>query len=224
MIVQIYTAQTPDEAISLVDCGVDHIGVTPTSVGLPGEISLIQAKDIFTSIGLRAKKIALSVSTDLSEIIEMVRIVNPDVLHMCGDLEKMTPEKIGELRKLLPPIKIMQAIPVIDHSGLAIARAYQSIVDFFILDSYSDSIGGIGAAGFTHDWNISRQIVNTSSIPTILAGGLSPENVKEAIRFVKPWGVDSLTKTNLFLENGKFIKDIVKVQEFVKNAKYPTDS
>jgi len=61
--------------------------------------------------------------------------------------------------------------------------------------------------------------VEQSQIPVILAGGLSPENVVEAIQQVRPWGVDSLTKTNEMQGEGKFRKDLEKVRLFVEKAK-----
>jgi phosphoribosylanthranilate isomerase len=219
MIVQIYTVQSPEEGIALAECGVDHIGITPAEHGLPGEISNEYAAEIFKAIGNKAVKVALTVDSDLNKIVEMVKTVQPDILHLCGDLKLVTPEKVVELRGLLPGMKIMQAIPVMDMGALQIAREYELVADYFILDSYSDSIGGIGAAGFTHDWSISRAIVEQAKIPVILAGGLAPENVEEAIRQVHPWGVDSLTRTNEVLGNGKFRKDLDRVREFVERAK-----
>lgn len=219
MIVQIYTVQSPEEGIALAECGVDHIGITPSEHGLPGEISNELAAEIFKSIGDKAVKVALTVDSDLNKIIEMVKTVQPDILHLCGDLKLVTPENVVDLRRLLPGMKIMQAIPVMDMSALQVARDYEPVADYFILDSYSDQIGGIGAAGFTHDWSISRAIVEQAKIPVILAGGLAPENVEEAIRQVRPWGVDSLTRTNEVLGEGKFRKDLGRVREFVMNAK-----
>jgi len=219
MIVQIYTVQNPEEGIALAELGVDQIGITPSDHGLPGELSNEAAAEIFSAIGNRAVKVALTVDSDLVKIVDMVYIVKPDILHLCGDLKLVTPEKVVELRGMLPGMQIMQAIPVMDVSALQIAREFESVSDYFILDSYSPQIGGIGAAGFTHDWSISRAIVEQSRIPVILAGGLSPENVEEAIRSVQPWGVDSLTKTNLPLGEGKFRKDLEKVRLFVERAK-----
>jgi len=219
MIVQIYTVQSPEEGIALAECGVDHIGITPAKHGLPGEISNEYAAEIFEAIGNKAVKVALSVDSDLETIVEMVKTVKPDILHLCGDLKLVTPEKVLALRGMLPGMKIMQAIPVMDETALQIANDFEAVSDFFILDSYSPQIGGIGAAGFTHDWRISRAIVEQSRIPVILAGGLSPENVEEAIRQVRPWGVDSLTRTNKVLGEGKFRKDLERVRLFVKRAK-----
>jgi phosphoribosylanthranilate isomerase len=74
-------------------------------------------------------------------------------------------------------------------------------------------------SGETHDWNISREIVRQIKIPVILAGGLSPENVAEAISHVQPWGVDSLTHTNQLLPDGSFRKDIDRVGKFMRAGK-----
>ena len=219
MIVQIYTVQSPAEGLALASLGVDHIGITPSDHGLPGEISNAYAAEIFAAIGEKAVKVALTVDSDLLKIVDMVKTVKPDILHLCGDLKLVTPKKVVELRGLLPGMQIMQAIPVMDETALQIARDYEEVSDYFILDSYSDQIGGIGAAGFTHDWSISRAIVDQSQIPVILAGGLSPDNVADAIQKVQPWGVDSLTRTNLPLGDGKFRKDLELVKLFVERAK-----
>jgi phosphoribosylanthranilate isomerase len=219
MIVQIYTVQSPAEGLALASLGVDHIGITPSDHGLPGEISNVYAAEVFAAIGDKAVKVALTVDSDLMKIVDMVKTVKPDILHLCGDLKLVTPKKVVELRGLLPGMQIMQAIPVMDETALQIARDYEEVSDYFILDSYSDQIGGIGAAGFTHDWSISRAIVEQSQIPVILAGGLSAENVEDAIQQVQPWGVDSLTRTNLPLGDGKFRKDLELVKLFVERAK-----
>lgn len=124
------------------------------------------------------------------------------------------------MRGMLPAgMKIMQAIPVGKGDSVALALAYQAVSDYLILDTDVDHIGGIGASGEVHDWNLSREIVEKTDIPVILAGGLSAENVAEAIAFVNPWGVDSLTHTNRPFGADGFRKDVEKVRRFVKNAK-----
>lgn len=220
MIIQIYTTQTPEEGLALAQLGVDYIGITPSNKGLPGEVSGGQGRLIFESIGNHAVRVALTVEEDLDVITAMVKLVRPDVLHLCGNPDSMvSPEGAAELKRRIPGLKIMQAVPVIDSSALKVAEAYQSVADYLILDSFSPTVGGVGAAGFTHDWSVSRQIVLQSRLPVILAGGLSPENVAEAIHAVQPWGVDSLTKTNFPLGDGKFRKDLDLVKAFVENAR-----
>ena len=112
----------------------------------------------------------------------------------------------------------MQAISVEDMSAVKFAKEYEDVSDYFILDTSTSLVKGVGASGKVHDWNVSKAIVDSVKIPVVLAGGLSPENVREAIERVKPWGVDSLTHTNKTLDDGNFVKDIIKVREFFINA------
>jgi len=221
MKVQIYTLQSVEEALEVVSVGVHNIGITPASIGLPGEISYEVARDICKKVD-DATKVALSVSSNIDEIIEMVMFVNPDILHLCGEPGELNingvqslKERLEKLDKALP---IMQAISVDDMSALDLAKEYEAISDYFILDTSTSAVQGVGASGNVHDWNVSKAIVDSVSIPVVLAGGLSPENVQEAISKVKPWGVDSLTHTNKFLKDGSFTKDIKKVREFYINA------
>ena len=221
MIIQIYTMQSVEEAHAVIDQGVNHIGLTPSNCGLPGEISYELAREIVESVGDRATKVALSVDKDLNEIARMAKIVRPDILHLCAPFGDVTVEMVRELRPLLPEgMRIMQAIPVgTSREAVEIALAYQEVADVLILDSVAPEIGGIGASGATHDWNISREIVDKTRIPVILAGGLKADNVAEAIRVVQPWGVDSLSHTNEPLPGGGFRKDIAKIRQFVDAAR-----
>jgi len=221
MIVQIYTLQSVEEAIEVISVGVDNIGITPASIGLPGEISYETAKDICKKVE-GGTKVALSVSSNIDEIIEMVMFVCPDVLHLCGEPGELNVNAVRSLKERLQKfdkgLPIMQAISVDDMSALDFAKEYEEISDFFILDTSTTAVQGVGASGNVHDWNVSKAIVDSVDIPVILAGGLSAENIKEAISIVHPWGVDSLTHTNKFLKDGSFIKDIEKVREFYINA------
>jgi len=221
MKVQIYTLQSVEEALEVVSVGVDNIGITPASIGLPGEISYETAKDICEKVE-DATKVALSVSSNIDEIVEMVQFVDPNVLHLCGEPGELNTNGMKSLKERLQKynkdLPIMQAISVDDISALDFAKEYEHISDYFILDTSTAAVQGVGASGNVHDWNVSKAIVESVSIPVILAGGLSPENVQEAISTVHPWGVDSLTHTNKFLNDGSFIKDIEKVREFYINA------
>ena len=221
MIIQIYTIQSKTEALELVNLGVDNIGLTPASIGLPGEISPDLAKDIFENV--KAKhNIALSVSNKISEIVEMCLFVKPDVLHLCGEPGNLSDKEINLIRTKIsseiPNIKIMQAVSVDNWDAVNVAIKYSKLADFLILDTSTKDVEGIGASGAIHDWNISKTIVDSVSIPVILAGGLSPDNVSDAIARVKPWGVDSLTHTNKYNIDGSFVKDLGKVNQFITNS------
>jgi len=140
-------------------------------------------------------------------------------LHLCGLAGSLAPEAVRELRMRLPGLPIMQAVSVTGPEAIDVALAYQEVADYLILDTQAPDIPGIGASGATHDWTISRDIVQHVRVPVILAGGLSLENVAQAVRAVRPWGVDSLTHTNHPLPEGGFRKDLERVRHFVAAAR-----
>jgi phosphoribosylanthranilate isomerase len=113
-------------------------------------------------------------------------------------------------------MEIMRSIAVTGEHSIEIASSYNGIADFLLLDTHQPEEIQIGATGVAHDWNISRKIVQTVQIPVILAGGLGPDNVQEAIRQVRPAGVDSKTKTD---RPGTHRKDLALVREFVQAAR-----
>jgi phosphoribosylanthranilate isomerase len=216
--VQIYTVQTISEAIAVADLGVDHVGVTPADRGLPGEIGMGLAADICRSLEGIATSVALSVEEDLGAIEAMVRTVQPDILHLCGPSGAITPERVMALRHRLADTSVMQAVAVTGPESVDVARSFATVADYLILDSVAAGIPGIGAAGVVHDWEVSAAIVDAVDVPVILAGGLSPDNVAEAIAAVRPWGVDSLTHTNRPVDGG-FLKDLGLVEAFVAAAR-----
>ncbi len=219
MIVQLYTMQSPEEALACAAAGAQHIGLTPPQ-GLPGELPSLEAmRDIVDAVGDGARCVALTVDMDPTRIIAMVEVVRPAILHLCPLAEDSSPGQVAALRARLPGIPIMQAVSVTGPESVAVARAYAEVVDFLILDTQAPEIPGIGASGKTHDWTVSRAIVHSVRIPVILAGGLSPENVRDAITAVGPWGVDSLTHTNRPLDGGGFRKDMDRVAAFVAAAR-----
>jgi phosphoribosylanthranilate isomerase len=216
---QLYTMQSVEEALACVDAGVDYLGLTPIQ-GLPGEIPFETMRAIVEAVGDRARCVALTVRTDPGEILAMVEAVRPAILHLCPLAGDITPATVASLRAWLPEaLPIMQAVSVVGPESVDEARAYAEVADYLILDTQAADIPGVGASGVTHDWAISRAIVEAVRVPVILAGGLSPENVGDAIRAVRPWGVDSLTHTNRPLPGGGFRKDLDKVRAFIAAAR-----
>jgi phosphoribosylanthranilate isomerase len=219
VITQLYTMQSVDEALACADAGADHLGITPPHGGLPGEVSLRLAAEIVQAVGSRAKAIVLTVWTDPVAIAELVDATRPSILHLCPPPHLTSPAVVEAIRVRLPGVPVMQAVSVVGPESVAEAREFAKVVDYLILDTNDPNIGGVGASGATHDWSVSRAIVNAVPVPVILAGGLSPDNVAEAIRVVRPWGVDSLTHTNERLPNGGFRKDLDRVRAFIAAAR-----
>jgi phosphoribosylanthranilate isomerase len=216
MLVQIFEVQTPDEAAALVRLGVDHIGVLVGDGVFPRELSIAQAKEIFAVVPAGNKGVALSLSADLEEVARVVQETRPDIVQLQAAIDDFSVAMTRALKRRFPHVPIMRAIPVIDETSIDIAASYQGVADFLLLDSWDPGTRQFGALGRTHDWSLSRRIVDDVGIATILAGGLGPENVAAAIAEVRPAGVDSKTKTDRAGAPGK---DLAKVRAFVAAVK-----
>jgi len=214
MLVQIFEVQTPEEAAALAGLGVDHIGVLVGDGAFPRELSIARTSAIFTAVPAGKKRVALSLSANLEEVIRVVAETRPDIVQVQAEID-FSVAMTRVLKMRYPQIPIMRAIPVIDETSIAIAASYKGVADFLLLDSYDPGTRQFGALGRVHDWSLSRRIVDEVGIPVILAGGLGPENVAAAIAAVRPAGVDSKTKTDR--PNGGS-KDLAKVEAFVAAA------
>ncbi len=128
---------------------------------------------------------------------DLCSVIEPDAVQIYGNVE---PEIIREMgvRWVIKPVNVGREMEV-DASGY----------DAVLLDS------GRGGTGRIHDWSLSRKIRDSIGIPVILAGGLTPENVAEAIRVVKPYGVD----VSSGVESAPGVKDHRKITSFVRRAK-----
>jgi phosphoribosylanthranilate isomerase len=224
LIVQIYSLTHPDDVRTLVDLGVEHIGLAPAGQGLLSELEPEKARDLFALLPNGTLGAALTVQTDLDALLEMVETVRPDIVQICSETNAFGVEEQRRLRERLPEaVRIMKAIevggPETAARALDAAERYAPVSDFFILDTDDPGITGIGAAGVVHDWDISAAIVERvgQQVPVILAGGLSPDNVAAAIRHVRPAGVDSYTWTNVAGNSRR--KDPELSRRFVEEAR-----
>jgi phosphoribosylanthranilate isomerase len=148
-------------------------------------------------------------------IIAWARQLKPAILHLGAAPELLGPDQVSIIKQALPECLIMRSVPVVNEDSLRIAQAYEQIADYLLLDSHRASDKQIGALGVTHDWSISRRIVELVRTPVILAGGLGPDNVADAIHAVQPAGVDSKTKTD---QGGSHAKDLERVRRFREAA------
>ena len=219
MIVQIYEVSTSAEAHALGVMGVDHIGVLVGEGSFPREQTIDKAREIFAAIPAGSKASALSLSHDVELIARLTAALMPAILHLGAAPPHFSPAQLRALKTEFPKVSLMRSIPVVDESSIAIARSYDGIADWLLLDSYESGDRQIGALGVTHSWELDRRIIESVRIPTIIAGGLGPENVQDAIRIARPAGVDSKTKTDK--SDGSHTKDLQKVSAFLKAARGP---
>ena len=219
MLVQIYEIRTPEEATAVVGLGVDHVGVLVGDGSFPRELPTECASVIFAGLPANAKRVALSLSADPGEIARVVEQTRPDIIHIGAAIELFSARETQALKSAFPAVQIMRSIPVVDKTSIECANEYRDIADFLLLDSHDPGDRQIGGLGRTHDWSVSRRIIEEVGVPAILAGGLDMDNVAGAIAAVRPAGVDSKTKTDREDGNGK---DLDKVQRFVAAAKLTT--
>jgi phosphoribosylanthranilate isomerase len=217
MIVQIYEVTTYAEACALGTIGVDHVGVLVGDGSFPREQTIETARGIFAAIPAGSKGSALSLSHDVDLIARLTAALLPDILHLGAAPQHLSPSQLRTLKAEFPKVSLMRSIPVIDESSIALARSYDGIADWLLLDSYESGDRQIGALGVTHSWELDRRIIESVRIPAVIAGGLGPETVQEAVRVARPAGVDSKTKTDK--SDGSHTKDLQKVSAFVKAAR-----
>ncbi|MDX1521355.1 MAG: phosphoribosylanthranilate isomerase, partial [Anaerolineae bacterium] len=221
MIVQIYAATSVADALRMVDLGVDQVGFVAGAYGeVHAELTFAQSRRITDALRGKTISSALTMSTDTAEILRMAEAVQPDIVHISSDTDAVGVEAMAHLRQQLPKhVQLMKAIDVDDDTSVAVARRFAEVSDILLLDTKVKGMPGVGATGVTHDWAVSGQIVKQTAgqCKVILAGGLTPENVAEAIAMARPWGVDSNTGTNL--PGDPVAKDMARVKAFVDQAK-----
>jgi len=162
------------------------------------------------------KRVALTLSPNLEVVARVIEETQPDIVQVQAEIGDFPVAMTSVLKMRFPEIPIIRAVPVIDETSIETAASYRGVADFLLLDSYDLGQRQFGALGRTHDWRLSRRIVDETAIPVILAGGLGPDNVAAAIAAVRPAGVDSKTRTDRPDGTGK---DLAKVQAFVAAAK-----
>jgi phosphoribosylanthranilate isomerase len=234
MIVQIYEIQDPWQAERCVELGVDHIGSVLLLKEKWRQSSVKEVVDL--SEGTEVKNSLLPLFNDMETLARCLDYYRPHYVHLCNNLTDLQSrpvhlEEILQLQHALkekfPEIGIIRTIPIPrqgmakDFPALKLARALEPVSDLFLIDTWleEEPVGGfIGITGRTADWELSRELVRESDTPVILAGGLSVENVFEALVKVCPYGADSCTHTNKVSEDGRVIrfrKDFRRVAEFV---------
>lgn len=220
MIVQIYGLTAPDDMRAIADLGIDHVGVVlEEGHGTWDAVNDDTARAIIREVPSATKVVALSLHTEPEAILATAAVLAPAVVHLAR-AESIDSAVLAELRRCLAPVELMTTVPVRDATAMAEARRLAAVSDFLLLDTAHPATGVVGATGHVHDWALSRSVVEAVDVPVVLAGGLGPENVREAIGTVRPWGVDSETRTSR--DDDRRRKDVEKVHRFVAAARDAT--
>lgn len=181
------------EARMLRQCGVNYLGFPLRLPVHREDISEEAASKIIRRLEPPAFGVLITYLHEARAIAAFCSALGARIVQLHGDIES---GELAKLKEIAPELVTIKSLVVGFHPEEAlesmIAR-YASHVDAFITDTYDAGTGASGATGKTHDWRISRRLVELSERPVILAGGLDPDNVRRAILEVKPAGVDSHT-------------------------------
>ncbi len=184
--------------------GAFALGFVSAMPSGPGPISEDLIAELIARVPPTISSFLLTSKQDAASIISQQRRTHATTLQL---VDVVSPDTYRELRKALPSVTLVQVIHVTGTGSLDIARSVAPLVDAVLLDSGNPNlpVKELGGTGRIHDWSISRQICEELKIPVFLAGGLNPDNVSEAIRFVHPYGVDvcSGVRTNGALDVAK---------------------
>lgn len=188
-----------------LELGADLVGViVEVPVDTPRKVTADKAKKIFT--GITKGKVMVVMPASVEQAQRLYQVVRPDYMQLHG---RESVHFVKKLRNL--SCRIIKTIHVAGRETIREALEYAPYCDYLLLDTPSTSMGG---SGLKHDWAISREIVRSARVPVILAGGLNPGNVREAIRIVKPYAVD----VSSGVESSPGKKDYEKVKRFIQNA------
>ncbi|MBN8677380.1 MAG: phosphoribosylanthranilate isomerase [Chitinophagales bacterium] len=189
MRVKICCISSEEEAMQAIAAGAAALGLVGAMPSGPGIISDALIAQIASTTPPDIATFLLTSETSAQEIIQHHKRVNTNTIQMVDALVSGTYQ---EIKSALPAVKLVQVIHVLDEKDIDEALQAAEQVDFILLDSGNPNLGvkELGGTGRTHNWNISRKIVEQSPVPVFLAGGLKPENVRAAIDAVQPYGLD----------------------------------
>lgn len=207
--VKICGIKTLADAKAVVDAGADALGFLVDIPGAKNSVGSATAAAIIAQLPPFVSSVAVTTETDAKKILHVIKSARATTIQLQG---KVTPDTVRAVKVFF--VKVYVAIHVTDEHAIEEAKKFEDAADAVILDS-TDKSGALGGTGKTHDWDISRRIVEAVSIPVILAGGLTPDNVAEAVRKVRPYAVDVQSGVS----NPDGGKNIEKVHTFIERAK-----
>ncbi|KHA77879.1 N-(5'-phosphoribosyl)anthranilate isomerase [Janthinobacterium lividum] len=172
-----------------IAAGADALGLVAAMPSGPGPIPDARIAQIAAWTPPPVATFLLTSETTAQAIAEHVRATQPSTVQIVSHID---PGEVAQLARLLPHVRRVQVIHVEGPEALALIPAYAPHVHAFLLDSGRPgaAVPELGGTGRTHDWSVSARFVRASPRPVFLAGGLDDTNVADALRQVRPYGID----------------------------------
>lgn len=216
--VKICCISSIDEARIAIEHGASALGLVGNMPSGPGVIGDELINQIVKTVPPPVSTFLLTSETKPLDIIRHYKRVYTTTIQIVDEIEK---RGYDILRNELPNVKLVQVIHVIDDNSVKEAIEISEFVDAILLDSGNPnlSVKELGGTGRTHNWDLSREIRNSISIPLFLAGGLNKDNIRQAIEIVQPFGIDVCSGVRT---KGKL--DQQKLKDFFKAIEEQTDN
>ncbi len=196
-----------------VDCGADAVGFVVGSPASPRNLTLANARRLMKAVPVFTTKVAVTASADTRNVLKICSKLRPGAIQ----LHWYKPELVRLVRAQHPETQLIIATAIRGEASVESAFKIAAHSDAVLADS--PSISGLGGTGRVHDWKMTAKVRNRIyPHPLILAGGLTPGNVRHAIRSVRPFGVDVSTG----VEKKIGVKDQHKIRAFIRKAKGTT--
>ena len=193
-----------------VAAGADAVGFLVGVPSSPRNLTIERAKALLRRVPVFVDSVVVTAPKSIEGIAKICEMLKPSAIQLHGKKDFVA----SEVREKIRDTRLIKTDYVTQDALKETAVEELKLFDAVLLDSFIK--GQYGGTGRVHDWNLSKQIKKTvAPLPLILAGGLKPENVKEAVQTVQPYAVDVASGVEL----RPAIKDHEKVQAFVQNAK-----
>ncbi len=214
-LIQIAGVIDNEEAEMLMKADVDNLGFPLRLPVNKEDLTEDEATEVIKIITPPHNAVLITYLNNAEEIIKFCDKLGVNIVQLHG---KISREELANLKMLRPEIEVFKSLVVAENNYSELENLVHSLsefIDAFITDTFDPATGAEGATGKTHDWNISRKLVEISPKPVIIAGGLNPSNVKKAIMEIRHAGVDVHTG----VENKSGRKNYELVKRFVEESK-----
>jgi phosphoribosylanthranilate isomerase len=189
-----------------IEAGADAVGViSAVDIATSREVDRSAAAELVAAVPPFVTATLVSMPDDAEHAVELVKAIQPDALQLHGEFDG---DDLGYIRAETG-VKLVAAV---DHENTDRATDLDGVADALLVDSTTED--GAGGTGKTHDWEATAELAESLTTPVILAGGLTPDNVSEAVRVAAPFAVDVASG----VERSEGSKDHTAVATFIKNA------
>jgi len=199
-----------EDLAAAVAAGADAVGFLVGVPSSPRNLTLERAERLLRQVPIFVDSVVVTAPQSINGLVKICEGLKPTAIQIHGKKNFVA----SEIRDRIKDSRLIKTIYVKASSLSETVIEDLKTFDAVLLDSFTK--GQYGGTGRVHDWTLSRQIKEAvAPLPVILAGGLKPENVKEAILTVQPYAVDVASGVEL----RPAVKDHEKIRVFVENAK-----